>query len=201
MPIERRRTGVERRGLEMSQETASRAHVVQFYTDDSFLISSLAKYFGAALSRGETAIVIATEVHRTGLTKELRRRGVDLNGITRKGRYIALDAAETLSRFLVNDAIDATRFGYVMGTLLEKAHPAPRRKHKRIVVFGEMVALLWEQGKEETAIELERLWNGLARTHSFALRCAYPIQILRDSGRPDLLLHVCEEHAAVIPAA
>ena len=38
------------------------------------------------------------------------------------------------------------------------------------------MALLWAEGKSEAAIELEKLWNELAKTYSFSLHCAYPIQ-------------------------
>ena len=49
-----------------------------------------------------------------------------------------------------------------------------------------MVSLLWADGKREGAVRLEQLWNELAHRHSFALRCAYPIDCFAHSDE-DLL--------------
>ena len=48
------------------------------------------------------------------------------------------------------------------------------RGNAGLTVFGEMVAVLWEQGKKEAALELERLWNEILNGHPFHLHCAYP---------------------------
>lgn len=62
-----------------------------------------------------------------------------------------------------------------------------------------MVALLWAEGKAEAAIQLEKLWNGIARTYSFSLRCAYPMQGFSKQEDPDLFQRVCDEHSHVFP--
>jgi signal transduction histidine kinase len=62
-----------------------------------------------------------------------------------------------------------------------------------------MVALLWAEGKPEAAIRLEELWNDLARTHSFSLRCAYPMSGFCREEHGDLLLKICDQHSNVIP--
>jgi PAS domain S-box-containing protein len=63
-----------------------------------------------------------------------------------------------------------------------------------------MVALLMSEGNAEAALQLEVLWNNLARTHSFSLLCAYPINSFRGEGNSSSLLHVCNAHARVVPA-
>ena len=59
-------------------------------------------------------------------------------------------------------------------------------KQGRIAVFGELVALLWADGKPPEAIRVEQLWNDLAKSHSFSLLCAYPIA---DSIMKPILSH------------
>ena len=73
-------------------------HVVQFYSEDSFLLDELGIFIGSALEAGDAAVVIATAAHRDGLAERLRVRGLDANQAAKEGRYIALDAADTLSR-------------------------------------------------------------------------------------------------------
>ena len=62
-----------------------------------------------------------------------------------------------------------------------------------------MVALLWAEGKPEAAIRLEELWNDLARTYSFSLRCAYPITNFNRDEDGEPFLRICAAHSAVIP--
>ena len=47
--------------------------------------------------------------------------------------------------------------------------------------FGEMVALLWDEGNVTAAIELESLWNDLAEHRTFSLYCAYSMSSSRGS--------------------
>jgi signal transduction histidine kinase len=68
-----------------------------------------------------------------------------------------------------------------------------------VAIFGEMVALLWAEGKAEAAIRLEQLWNGLAPVESFSLFCAYPMSCFEREEDAGLFLKVCNEHSAVIP--
>jgi len=62
-----------------------------------------------------------------------------------------------------------------------------------------MVALLFAEGMPEAAIRLEKLWNHLARSHSFSLRCAYPMLGFCRQEHVDSLFRICAEHSDVIP--
>jgi len=44
---------------------------------------------------------------------------------------------------------------------------------REVRAYGEMVALLWDAGDVLGAIELEKLWNELARDLNFSLWCAH----------------------------
>jgi hypothetical protein len=65
-------------------------------------------------------------------------------------------------------------------------------------VFGEMVALLWDFGQVNAAIEVEAMWNELAAQYPFSLLCAYPADAVGDDQHQDALTEVCRVHAAVI---
>src|ERR1700722_1771580 len=77
-----------------------RSHVVQFYGEDESLLESLTRFVGGALMAGEAAIVVASRPHREALVRRLKACGLDTTRAAREGRYVSLDAAETLSKFM-----------------------------------------------------------------------------------------------------
>jgi PAS domain S-box-containing protein len=175
-------------------------HTVQFYAEDQALINSLTSLVENALRSGSAAVVIGTRPHREALTLELQARGLDTTAAAWQCRLILLDAIETLARFTVDGWPDAARFTELMRGHVAQAQAASQSANSRVVAFGEMVSLLWAQGKPDAALRLEQLWNDLAKTHSFDLRCAYPItNFARDEdGEP--FLKICAEHTSVIPS-
>jgi PAS domain-containing protein len=174
------------------------AHVAQFYEDDVFLVETISCLIGDALSAGDSAVVIATRPHREGLEERIKARGLDLKPLREQGRYVSLEADETLSRFMVDEWPDANRFADVIGGVIRRA--AENSPHRYVRAFGEMVALLFAEGKREAAVRIEELWNRLAETVPFSLHCAYPLSVFhRDIDGPPFL-KVCSEHSRVIPS-
>lgn len=182
-----------------SPERRSRAHSVQFYEDDDFLIEGLSRFIGAALLAGDSTLVIATKSHSDALAERLATRGLDLGLAITEGRYLSLDAAETLSKFMVNGRPDEKRFSRVVGMVIQQLGAAALADPPRVAAFGEMVALLWAEGKWDAAVELEQLWNDLARTHSFHLHCAFPMHFFSQGKDAALLETLCSEHSHVVP--
>ncbi len=175
-------------------------HSVQLYSDDAFLLDALSWFIGSALASGDAAVVIASADHRQGLAKRLKERGLDPAVALRQGRYVELDAAETLSRFMREGWPEVSRFTRVIGGVIEQARAAAGGKDRHVAAFGEMVSLLAEEGKSEAAIRLEQLWNGLAQAHRFYLRCAYSLSSFATPEQGETLFRICREHTHVIPA-
>src|SRR4051794_26764845 len=90
-------------------------HSVQFYEDDTFLLDELSRFIGAALGAGDAALVIATQAHREELARRLAARGLNLARPIAQGRYVALDAAETLATFMRDGRPDPARFATLIG--------------------------------------------------------------------------------------
>jgi signal transduction histidine kinase len=175
------------------------AHVVQFYSDDSFLLEGLSRFVGTALGAGDSSVVIATPGHLDGLASRLRARGLDSAKAARSGRYVLLDAAETLAKFMRHGQPDPELFVNTVGNVVARASAAAEGTNPRVAAFGEMVALLWAEGNADAAINLEHLWNDLARTHSFHLHCAYPLTGFHNEAHAEPFLKICYAHTAVIP--
>lgn len=173
-------------------------HAVQFYGEDSSLLDELSRFIGTALVAGDAAVVIATKAHRDGIGQRLQSRGFDTATAVEQGRYIVLDASETLAKFMRDGWPDPGLFHQVIGNVLAQAAAAGGETH-RISAFGEMVAVLWGKGNGEAAVRLEQLWNNLARTYPMSLRCAYPMSGFNRQDHGDAFLKICSEHSHVIP--
>ena len=185
--------------FEQSLGREKSGHVVQLYSDDAFLLEILTGFIGGALSAGDGALVVATRAHAHSLEQRLRERGLDTGMAIRHGRYIVLDARELLPRFMVNDSVDELRFTEVIRTALTQIRDAGPQTNRRIAVFGELVALLWAEGKMQEAIRVEKLWNKLAEEHRFFLLCAYPVTGFSDEKDIQPFLEMCRQHSDVVP--
>ena len=185
--------------FEQSLGREKSGHVVQLYSDDAFLLEILTGFIGGALSAGDGALVVATRAHAHSLEQRLRERGLDTGMAIRHGRYIVLDARELLPRFMVNDSVDELRFTEVIRTALTQIRDAGPQANRRIAVFGELVALLWAEGKMQEAIRVEKLWNKLAEEHRFFLLCAYPVTGFSDEKDIQPFLEMCRQHSDVVP--
>lgn len=167
-------------------------HVVGFYESERYLAEAVAGFLAPAFRDDGVAVVIATPEHHELFVAELSGRGIDA---TTGDRYVALDAAATLASFTTDGVLDAGRFEAVIGGLLDRHAGAGQS----VLAYGEMVALLWAAGDVAKALELEELWNDLARTRSFALLCGYPISAFADDTDTGAFESVCDAHASVLP--
>lgn len=165
-------------------------HLVHFYKNDRLLEESVRIHVEPALRSGDSVIVVATETHRHLFEAALTGSGIDVPRARASSRYVDLDAGTTLSRFMVDGIPDKGRFEAVVGGLIASA-PASRHGLR---VYGEMVAVLWGQGNHAAAIILEDLWNEVARTHAFALLCAYPTGSFDSKGTSGLFRTICAQH-------
>ena len=150
---------------------SAHGHAVQFYGTDESLFTTVASFLAAGLVAGQPAVVIATFSHRIPIVNHLRERLIDCDRALRNGDLILLDAEATLDLFMVNDEPDEELFESNVGRLLDQAING----RPRIVLraYGEMVDVLWKQGRSEAAIKLEIMWNKLATKYDFALLCGY----------------------------
>ena len=89
---------------------------------------------------------------------------MDIAAAIEQGRYVSLDVADTLSTFMVNDLPDPVRFLKVAGDLVMEAAKAAKGEPPRVAACGECAPILWAQGKADAAIQVEHLWDEIARS-------------------------------------
>src|SRR5690349_12268857 len=170
-------------------------HSVQFYGNDAVLVEAVAHFFAESLTRGEPAIIIATEAHRDAFRHRLAAMGVDVTGAVERGVLVMLDADATLASLMRDGQPDPERFRDTITPVLEGA---ARAGAGPIRAYGEMVDLLWHSGRTDAAISLEELWNSLQQEHAFTLHCAYRVGNVYEDGD---VARICGAHGTVVAGA
>ena len=174
-------------------------HIVQFYTDDNFWRDNVGEFLCTTVSEGKSVIVCATPPHVAAVRQSMQAHDIDVQQLEKLGRFIALDAADTLLRFMNPDLPDQRKFESLLGPVIRHAEAAAVAKNNRVTIIGEMVALLWAAERIGATIKLEQLWNGMARTYCFHLRCAYPVSDFQGELMDQPYASICAQHSAIMP--
>jgi hypothetical protein len=169
-------------------------HDVQFYESDDFLVQSVVQFLVKGLRAGQPIVVIATAAHRRAIMDGIRAAGQSIDHLVEGKDLLFLDARETLSAFMEGGRPSAELFDATVGSLFEQL--VRERRYMIVRAYGEMVDLLWQDGKASAAIEVEELWNALARRYSFALLCAYAESTLKMCDGKSVA-DICAAHTRV----
>jgi|SRR5579864_5171286 len=176
--------------------TTPAIHSVHFYESHESLINRLAGIVSSGLTTGNSVLIVATEKHREQLVSALERLEVEVEIYVKRKRFRMYDAEAMLSTFMIDGMPDERRFMASVGRSLLNAKSAAISAERGLTVFGEMVAVLWEEGNKRGALALETLWNALLNERAFHLHCAYPRALF--SGDHMGLVNVCESHSHVL---
>ena len=169
-------------------------HVVQFYGHEEELADRVTGYLLGALQHDGVAVVIATAAHRRAFEGRLTRAGVDLAEAARAGTYRTLDAGDTVRALTTGGQLDRGAFDRVIGRLIADAGQGARP----VRAYGEMVALLWDAGLVNDAVQLEEMWGSMGLSHSFSLFCSYPARSVTGDGHLEAFAEVCRLHGSVV---
>jgi hypothetical protein len=170
-------------------------HAVRFYENEKSLAKIVAEFLADGLTDGTPGIVVATPAQRAAIVRELGARGLDVVSLKQSDDLVLLDASDTLSSFMPNGKLDARAFNDSLCAVITRA--CRGRTDCTVRIYGQMVDILWKEGKCDLAIRLEVLWNLLANTRRFSLLCGYAIgSFYKDAHFDD----VCAQHTHVLAA-
>lgn len=173
-------------------EIAPCDHLVQFYESNHIFLNTLEGFIGDGFLKGENVIIIATPEHISEINARLVSQNFDIEKLTATGAYIAVEVSEAISKFMINDWPDEKLFIEFVNSLLTQAPAASKTR-----VFGEIVAVLWEQGLHGATVQLEDLWHRFLHTNPFCLYCAYPKSGFTQDFT-DSILNICKSHSRII---
>jgi len=172
-------------------------HEVAFYADDAAVVDGYARYIESGLIRGDALISVTAKSHWASLFSRLNRDGVDVNFVIEQGRYIPLEAADTLSRLRVGHTLDPMHCANVMGELFNRAATGIKGQHGQVAVCGEIAPMRLSEDDAEMAIQLEHLWDEITRRHGVNTLCGYLSASFRSAERGPIFERICAEHSAV----
>ncbi|MGH8862765.1 MAG: MEDS domain-containing protein, partial [Jatrophihabitantaceae bacterium] len=150
----------------------------------------------AALHDGSVVVVVATRAHRRRFEDAFLEAGIGLPSSTAAAVRF-MDARASLRDLLVAESPDPLAFDRIIGAPVRDAASTGRP----LLVFGEMVDLLWHSGLVTAAMELETLWNRLGDRTNFSLVCAYENAAAADGDPADAFAEICALHTAVLHGA
>jgi PAS domain S-box-containing protein len=157
------------------EEPDSDAHLLQFYEREEHLYDAVARYLDEGLDTGDRLLLIATPEHTSEFLARLPASAAE--------RATLLDARETLESIVVDGMPDATRFRDLLRRALDKARGG--QPGARVRAYGEMIDLLWREGRVEAAIQLEELWNEARVDPRFSRICNAHARVLPSEGRAE----------------
>jgi hypothetical protein len=170
-------------------------HAVRFYDNEVSLCRIVAAFLKEGLSVGHPGVVIATPEHTQGIIAELRAREIDVAAALASGQLVTLDAVQTMDTFMVDGVPNRDKFFEVANEVIQRATRG--RKDRVVRAYGEMVDVLWREGRDIAAIQLEMLWNQLGRILGFSLLCGYAMgNFYKDAS----VQEVCRQHTHTIGA-
>jgi hypothetical protein len=96
---------------------------------------------------------------------------------------------------MCNDTPDWEDFRRAIGSVLERVRACGRGTTR---AYGEMVNVLWQEGRQTAAIRLEEYWNELARLYPFSLFCSYMLDVHHDQTYAGPIEEIGRTHSDMI---
>ena len=167
-------------------------HAVCFYEDSPSLARTVARFIGEGLAASQAAVIVATASHSACIRDQLTAMGVDSQERIEHGELLMFDADEVLNRLMVGNRPDAERFQDTINPILDRAAGSRMRL---VRIYGEMVDVLWSNGREDAALSLETLWHQLIAGRKCSLLCGYSSSVCPGEGYNA----ICDRHSHVEP--
>src|SRR3989442_13266955 len=158
-------------------------HIVQLYQDQDFLNRAVCRFAGAALANGEGVILVPTLTHWKGIRPRLEAEGVDVEAARERGQLTVVDADEFLPRFMRDAMPDSPVFLGLAADVIGQARAGGR--YPQVRWWGEMVNVLWERGDVAASMNLEDLFDQLAKRHDIAIFCSFLMDNFNGEDRDD----------------
>lgn len=169
-------------------------HPCSFYSEDSVLAATVAAFLAPAFAARQALIAIGTPEHLAAIEEQLRSSGHDIDGARASGQYASMDAEWALQQLTAHGMPTAERFDAILGPHITRA----ANEYGSVRAFGEIVSLLWRDGRRQAALRLEELWNEALGYHPLALVCGYNVRSFNNAADANGVVGIINSHTNVI---
>ncbi|HWC72529.1 MAG TPA: MEDS domain-containing protein [Gemmatimonadales bacterium] len=173
-------------------------HFAQLHRDPQALTEAVTLFLETGLRRGNGVVVIAVPEHIDLFLARLREHDLDPGRCLKSGQLELHDAELTLNKFMCNDVPIWSDFRRALGGVFDRVQAFGRGTTR---AYGEMVNVLWQEGKQGAAICLEEYWNELARLYPFSLFCSYMLDTHHDHAYCGPLEEIGRTHSDILGSA
>ena len=184
--------GLER--VAQGDSLASHRHDLLFCSSDAALVDAFSRFMAGVLSEGNVVIALVTDAHDISLRHRLQASPGLASAIGER-RYMPVNINELLAQVMVNGAPDPTRFLDTIGELVIEAARRATGRRPTVAAVNECTPTVWVHGYLEAAIQLERLWDEMAKSRQMDILCAYPLTAREEHVQAVRTL--CAQHTAV----
>ena len=172
-------------------------HIVQLYQDQDFLNRAVCRFARAGLANGEGVILVSTLPHWNGFGARLEAEGVDVEAAQERGQLMVVDADELLPRFMRGAMPDPPVFNGVFSDVVR--HARASGGYEQVRVWGEMVDVLWERGDVAGSMNLEDLFDQLAKKVEISIFCSFLMDNFNGDVHSHMLPRLGTNHSHLIP--
>ena len=172
-------------------------HIVQLYQDQDFMSYAVGRFAGAGLAKGEGVILVSTDPHWTAISPRLAAEGVDVRAAQARGQLMVVDANELLPRFMRGAMPDPPVFKGVFSDVVR--HARASGGYEQVRVWGEMVDVLWERGDVAGSMNLEDLFDQLAKKVEIPIFCSFLMDNFNGDVHAHMLPRLGTNHSHLIP--
>ncbi|MGH7606988.1 MAG: MEDS domain-containing protein [Gemmatimonadales bacterium] len=173
-------------------------HFAQLHRDPVALTDAVSLFVETGLRRGNGVVCVAEPAHSDLVLTRVRDMDMDPGAFLKSGQLEVLDARATLAQVTVGDMPDWVEFRRVLGEVLDRVRLCGRGTTR---VYGEMVNVLWRDGRAPAAIRMEEFWNELARVYQFSLFCSYMLDAHQDESYAGPLEEIGRTHSDILGTA
>jgi DNA-binding NarL/FixJ family response regulator len=185
--------GLER--IAQGDSLASHRHDVVFCSSDAVLVGAFGRFIAGELREGNAVVAVVTATHAQSLQASLEASHVDVALAIRQQCYLPVNVTDLLAKATVNGRPDPLRYLDAAGDLLTDVTRCATDHHARVAVCGEGTSIFWTHGHVVAAIQLEHLWDEIAKNRQMDILCAYPLTAREESVRA--VRSLCAEHTTV----
>jgi len=173
-------------------------HHAVFHSDQRALAEEYARFVERALERGQPVLVVAPRACLDEIHERLEGRGVPVGRAIDRGQYAAVDTVAELSRLMPDGRYDRDRFRQCATTLLDQVARTGAASGHRAAVCGEVAPQLWRDGRSDTAVDVERIWDEAVRATGVDLMCGYCVDAARLADADySVFRQICDAHGTV----
>ena len=170
--------------------------MIRFYNAEESLYDAISSFIlPSFFSNEHAAVIVATKAHLEALDLYLRQQNL-VPELLRKREQMFLAPAELiLEQLMPNGIVEEKVFFDYFGPLFGKL----QKRYPKLLVYGELVNILCENGEHEKAHELEEVWESFLVGKNAALLCGYNLNAFAEDGLEDVFHRICRSHSHVTP--